>query len=25
VHNYWRIDEVRFIGALNDLVAAAAE
>ncbi|CAB4631376.1 unannotated protein [freshwater metagenome] len=25
VHNYWRIDEERFIGALNDLVAAAAE
>ena len=25
VHNYWRIDEVRFIGALNDLLAAAAE
>ena len=24
VHNYWRIDEVRFIGALNDLVTAAA-
>ena len=25
VHNYWRIDEERFIGALNDLVATAAE
>ena len=25
VHNYWRIDEVRFIGALNDLLAAATE
>ena len=25
VHNYWRIDEERFIAALNDLVAAAAE
>ncbi len=25
VHNYWRIDDERFIGALNDLVAAAAE
>lgn len=25
VHNYWRIDEERFFGALNDLVAAAAE
>ena len=25
VHNYWRIDEERFIGTLNDLVAAAAE
>ena len=23
VHNYWRIDEERFIGALNELVAAA--
>lgn len=25
VHNYWRIDEVRFAGALNDLVASASE
>jgi glutaredoxin len=23
VHNYWHIDEERFIGALNELVAAA--
>ncbi len=23
VHNYWRIDEERFTGALNDLVAEA--
>lgn len=25
VHNYWRIDEERFIGALNDLATAAAK
>lgn len=25
VHNYWRIDEVRFTGALNDLVAEATK
>jgi hypothetical protein len=24
VHNYWRIDEVRFATALNDLVAESA-
>ena len=24
VHNYWRIDEVRFAGALKDLAAHAA-
>ena len=25
VHNYWRIDEERFTGALNDLVAEATK
>ena len=25
VHNYWRIDEERFAGALNDLVTSASE
>ena len=25
VHNYWRIDEERFVGALNHLVAEAAK
>jgi uncharacterized protein YutE (UPF0331/DUF86 family) len=25
VHNYWRIDGERFLGALNELVAAAKD